>query len=75
MAAVGRPHKGPRKLVAASRVPIGLYDLMTAEAERLGVHRSDLIAHALCLMFDTPDYDPLKGRDLGEDAEQMQMTA
>jgi len=73
---MGRPHKGPRKLVAAGRVHPDVYDRMDAEAQRLGVHKSDLIVHALCLMLDIPEHDPMKGLDEDDEpAEQMQMTA
>jgi hypothetical protein len=49
---------------------------MQAEAQRLGVYKSDLILHSLCLMLDIPEHDPMKGLDEDDEpAEQMRMTA
>ena len=67
---MARPHKGPRKQVTSTGVHPKVADRVQAEADRLDVPRSDLIAHMLCKELGMPEYSPL--RDL-EDQQQTQM--
>jgi hypothetical protein len=71
---MAQPHKGERKQIAHTRVPTPVYDLVSAEAERLGVPRSEVLLHAVCLTYGMPEHDPLAGR-LDEDEDAMPMTA
>jgi len=45
---------------------------MEVEARRLGVAKSDFIAHALCQYFALEEFDPLREQS---DEAQMQLTA
>jgi hypothetical protein len=69
---MAQPHKGPRKQVSSTRVPEAVFDRLEREAQRLGVHKSDFIAHALCKEFGMEELSPLRGLDT---QEQMRMTA
>jgi len=69
---MAQPHKGTRKQVSSSRVPAAVFERMEREATRLGVHKSDFIAHALCKEFGMEDLSPLRDLDT---QEQMRMTA
>lgn len=69
---MAQPHKGPRKQVMSTRVPAAVFERMEREAARLGVHKSDFIAHALCKEFGMEDLSPLRDLDT---QEQMRMTA
>ena len=69
---MAQPHKGPRKQITSTRVHPEVYERVEAEAQRLGVHKSDMIAHMLCKEFGMPEYSPLRGID---QHEQMPMTA
>ncbi len=71
---MGRLHKGPRKQITSTRVHPDVAERVQAEADRIGVPRSDLIAHMLCNDFGMPEYSPL--RDLADQQQtQMPMTA
>jgi hypothetical protein len=73
---MAQPHKGPRKLVLGGRVHTDVYDRMDAEVKRLGVSKSDFVAHALCSILGIPEHDPIKGLDEDDEpAEPMRMTA
>lgn len=69
---MAQPHKGPRRQVASTRVHEEVYQRMEVEARRLGVAKSDFIAHALCRYFDLDEFDPLREQS---DEAQMQLTA
>jgi hypothetical protein len=56
----------------STRVPAAVFERMEREAARLGVHKSDFIAHALCKEFGMEDLSPLRDLDT---QEQMRMTA
>lgn len=69
---MAQPHKGPRRQVASTRVHEEVYQRMEVEARRLGVAKSDFIAHALCRYFALEEFDPLREQS---DEAQMQLTA
>lgn len=69
---MGRHSKGPRQLVAATRVHPEFVVLIEREADRLGCSKSDFVAHALALALDVPQFDPLAGATHGQ---QLDMTA
>ncbi len=69
---MGRHSKGPRQLVAATRVHPEFVDLIEREADRLGCSKSDFVAHALALALDVPQFDPLARAD---HEQQLDMTA
>jgi hypothetical protein len=58
----GRPSKGQRK-VMATRVPLEIAELVTAEAERLDLAFSDVIANALAEHFGLPPVTSPAGED------------
>lgn len=61
-------------MLQATRAPLPVADAALAEVERLGVSRNDFLLHALCVVLDMPEYDPLAHGDK-QAGEQMQMTA
>ena len=69
---MGRHSKGPRQLVAATRVHPDFVDLIEREADRRGCSKSDFVAHALALALDVPQFDPLAG---ATHEQQLDMTA
>ena len=69
---MGRHSKGPRQLVAATRVHPEFVSLIEREAERIGCSKSDFVAHALALALDVPQFDPLARAD---QEQQLDMTA
>lgn len=69
---MGRHSKGPRQLVAATRVHPDFVDLIEREADRRGCSKSDFVAHALALALDVPQFDPLAG---AAHEQQLDMTA
>lgn len=64
----GRPSKGDRK-VMYSRVPRPIAELVEAEAERLDLAYSDVIANALAVYYGLPLVAPPK------DENQMKLSA
>ncbi len=70
---MGRHSKGPRQLVAATRVHPDFVTLIEREADRIGCSKSDFVAHALALALDVPQFDPLAGEATHE--QQLDMTA
>jgi hypothetical protein len=72
---MAQPHKGDRRLIQSTRAPLPLAEAAAQAAERLGVHRSDYLLHALCVVLDMPEYDPLTHLLDSDAQEQMQMTA
>ena len=69
---MAQPHKGPRKQISSTRVHPDVFDRVEQEAQRLGVHKSDMIAHVMCQYFGMEQYSPV--RELVHQ-DQMQMTA
>lgn len=65
-------YKGDRRQVN-TRIPVELFDAVADRAAELGVMKGDLVTHALCLMMQTPEHDPLTSRS--HETEQMRMTA
>jgi hypothetical protein len=59
----------------STRVHPDVAAIVDAEAERLGVYKSDIMAHALCLLFNKPEHDPLPDGLPDGGNEQMRMTA
>ncbi len=45
-----------RQLMA--RLPDEMYDLVIEDAAARGVTRGDVLAHALAVVYDRPEYDP-----------------
>ena len=69
---MAQPHKGPRKQIVSTRVHPDVFDRVEQEAQRLGVPKSDLVAHVLSMYFQMDEYSPLRGMS---QHDQMQMTA
>ena len=69
---MAQPHKGPRKQIVSTRVHPDVFDRVEQEAQRLGVHKSDMIAHVLSTYFEMDDYCLL--REMSQQ-DQMPMTA
>lgn len=68
---MARQSKGPRVYLLATRVHPDVAKLVEAEARRRGVPKSDVLSHALCLLYDKPECDPLRE---SSGAEQLPMT-
>lgn len=69
---MAQPHKGPRKQIVSTRVHPDVFHRVEQEAQRLGVHKSDMIAHVLAVHFGMEQNSPLRAL-ISQD--QMQMTA
>ena len=71
---MAQPHKGERKMIQSTRVPVDVADAVDAAVSQYGhgIHRSDFLLHALCVVLDLPQHDPLAQN---HPEEQMQMTA
>lgn len=69
---MAQPHKGDRRQIKC-RVDVCLYDQAQEQARELGVPMSEFLAHALAVLLETPQYDPVAQNH--HDQEQMKMSA
>lgn len=70
---MAQPHKGDRRQIKC-RVDVDLYDVAQRDARRLGVPMSEYLAHALAVLMNSPEHDPIRHL-LDSEGEQMRMTA
>ena len=71
--AMAQPHKGDRRQIKC-RVDVSLHGMAQQQATELGVPLSEFLAHALAVLMETPEYDPL-AEVLTRREQQMKMTA